>query len=308
MIKISYDELTKSAEDFLEFISRNSQTNKQRLNNNWIEEAVQLVRGLTRTLGNNEEKKKYLAVYNKKAECLLSSVYLHELNFIYKKIIKPFGNDEKYRKYLIPKVKKILNAPLLASQEDSNTNEGRNYMFESLFLAELLAHNFEANFGQINGNPDIEVKANSHIYAIECKRIFSENSFLSNFNNAKDQLNKSLENKKYNFGVPVIDVSRVFIVRENENFLLESSSEQEATKRALNELEKFFSKYKPQLYREYNPKIPALILNLSTPVVLKNQPFIAWGHYLTFCELSNLSQISLFHMIKSDFTKLANNN
>lgn len=175
-----------------------------------------------------------------------------------------------------------------------------------MFLAELLSRNFKAKLGKFSSNPDIEANVNSHTYAIECKRIFNEKSFVFNYKKTTDQLKETLNNGEYNFGIPVIDVSRVFIVKEKENLILKSDTEYDANKKALDVLEEFFNKYKTQLYENYNPKIPSIILRLSTPVVLKNQkPFSAWGRYLIICELSKPSQISLFHIIKSDFSKLS---
>lgn len=302
MLKIKYTELTDKAKKFLNSCENNLQINQRELENCWINRAIKLIKGLSQTLGDNDAKEKYLSKYNQNSECLLSLIYLHELSFIYDKIVKPQVISVKY---LAPRIKKIIKAPLLASQENSNTSEGRNYLFELLFLAELLDRNFKANLGEFNGNPDIKVDVNSHTYSVECKRIFSEKSFISNFIKAKGQLNKSLNNKKYNFGIPVIDVSRVFVIKEKGNFLLKSGVEQEANEKALDTLEKFFNKFKTQLNRDYNPKIPALILHLSTPVILENQKlFLNWGHYLIICELPNLSQVSLFHILRSDFAKL----
>lgn len=316
MLKTTYTELIDNAREFLKYCDNKLQINQQETKNSWIDRAIELVNGLNQTLEDNDAKEKYLSKYNQNAECLLSLVYLSELSFVYKKIVKSQVTSVNY---LASRIRKIIKAPLLVSDEDfnKNTNEGRNYLFELLFFAELLDRNFKANLGQFNDNPDIEVVVNSHTYAVECKRIFSEKSFISNFQKVKNQLNKSLSNKKYNFGIPVIDVSRVFVVKkeiikEKGDFkkrkidrVLPAITENEANEKALNALEKFFDKFKVQLFKLYNPKIPALFLHLSTAIALENQkPFIVWGHYSTVYELSNLSQISLFHIIRKDFVKL----
>lgn len=297
-----YPELIKKAEKLLELSEKRFRISRQELEKSWIKMAIRLVSGLFEKLENEDEKQRYLSENNQNAECLLSLIYLSELSFIYEKVIEAENAQEER---LAPRVKNIIGAPLLASQENAerNTNRGRNILFELLFLAELLNHNFKAELGEYSGNPDIKVNTNSRTYAVECKRIFSKNRFVNNFKDAQRQLVEILgDGHEYDLGIPVIDVSRVFLVKERENFLLNGTKE-ELNKRALDTLEKFFHKFK---LRSYSPKIPALILYLSTPVVvLENQrPLPAWGHYLTICELPNPPQISLFHIIKSDFAKL----
>lgn len=300
MKTFTYLELTSTALDFICFCK--DELKIKDLSGSWVIEAIRLVDGLSKTLNNEETKTLYLKLNNQNLETLWSLTQLMELEFIYDKLIKPRIIDANALK---PRVKKIIMAPLLPINEDKNTNEPRNILFELILLGEFLTHGFNAKIQRdVSSHPDIEVTVNNRSYSIECKRIFKLKTFVRNFNHAKAQLENYVLNKqKDNYGIIAINVARVF---NRGDKLLAAQGEMNANNKALDELEFLFKQFENQLHNKYNLKIPALFLHLSTPVVLdKQKPFLAWGHYLAPCELSNSSQISLFHLIRSDFSRLS---
>ncbi len=297
----TYKDLLQTISRFVNFV-KNELNLEDDLKNSWIEKAINYVDGLTKTLMDKDAKSTYLSLNNQNLECLWSLIQLQELKFIYENLIEPGLINEEALK---SRIKKIIKAPLLPVDEDeTGKNEPRNFLFELLLLGELLAHGLDAKIKQsVSDHPDIEVKKDKRYYAIECKRIFKTKAFLRNFKDAKSQLeNFSLNKKNYFCGIIALNVTRAF--NEGDKLFI-AQDEKEAENKAFGELEPLFNKFKEQLYKNYNSRIPALFLHLSTPVVLKTQqPPLAWGHYLIVCELARLNQISLFNHIKSDFSSL----
>jgi len=302
MKTISYQNLIQTAVEFKCFVKS---TLKLYINpsTSWIEKAIRYTQGLSNTLSNDEIRIKYLKINNQNSECLWALIQLMDLAFIYNNLIKSNKLDKKVLK---SKIKKIIEAPFLPIKEVKEKNEPRNILFELILTGELLSRNFNATIPNSNtGHPDIEVVVNKNIYAIECKRIFNPKAFIRNFYRAKVQLEKySLNKHKYSFGIIAINITRIFNPGDK---LLIAQNEKEATNNALNEVEFLFNQFKNKLGKNSNIKIPALILFLSIPVILKQKPFLAGGAFLTICELPNQTPISLFNIIKSDFKKLESN-
>lgn len=296
----SYEALTLTTQQFLAFAKKDLNF-KRDLNNSWIEKALEYVKGLSKTLNDDSAQSYYLSLNNQNSECLWSLIQLQELKFVYDNLIQTKRIDIKNLK---PKLKKIIKAPFLPCDETEDKNEPKNILFELILLGELLNRGFDAKIQpSVSDHPDIEVIVNKNIYAIECKRIFKAKTFIRNFNRAKIQLQKySLNQQKFNYGIIAINVVRVF--NKGDKLLL-AQNEQEANGKAFNELRRLFNQFENKLHKNYDSKIPALFLYLSTPMVLENQrPFLTRGHYLLLCELSDRSQISLFHLVKSDFARL----
>jgi len=278
----SYKDLINTALDFTCFCKNELKIDN--LAGSWIIEAIRYVKNLSKTLGDEEAKTEYLRLNNQNSECLWSLTQLMELDFVYNNIMKTGKLDQRVLK---TKVRKIIKAPFLPIDETRNTNESRNTLFELVLLGELLNHNYDAVIPP-SDHPDIEVVVNNYTYAIECKRIFETKTFIRNFNRAKNQLeNYSLNGQKYDYGIITINTTRVF---NKGDKLLAAKDGVEAKKKALDELQSLFERYKNQIFGSRNLRIPTMFLHLSTPVVLEKQnPYLAWGHFLTICDTSNPS-------------------
>ncbi|WP_457641286.1 hypothetical protein [Persephonella sp.] len=302
---LKYEDLINTGEEFLDW-ARIHGVDSKKLDNSGIKNAIELIKGLLKVLNDEEAISSYLSTYNKDSKLLFALTYLSEIKFILDNVIKRNIVDEKH---LICRIKKIIKAPLLPSEENNSTMEERNHLFELLFLAELLKNNFQANIYECTENPDIEVIINqSRKYALECKRIFSKKSFIKNFKRARSQLKQVLEKHDYDYGIIVIDISRDFIVKEENNMVLETINVDITKRYVYQELKSFFDSFKPFLHKRYIWKIPALILYISfTNVVKHRYPSVYWGHFLYMHDLASFNQVSLFdQVIKTDFIKLTN--
>jgi len=102
----------------------------------------------------------------------------------------------------------ILGGPLLPSDEDSNSNQPRNLLFELNLAARLWRAGFPPELGE---HPDLAIVVGERRFLIQCKRPFSQRSARRCFDDARAQLRGDLANAPTGSrGVIALSLSRLF--------------------------------------------------------------------------------------------------
>jgi len=101
----------------------------------------------------------------------------------------------------------VLGGPLLPSDEDSNTNQPRNLLFELNLAARLWRAGFPPELGE---HPDLAIEVGRKRFLIQCKRPFSQRGARRCFQDARTQLRRDLKSAPVGSrGVIALSLSRL---------------------------------------------------------------------------------------------------
>jgi len=264
--------------------------------NSWVTEAIDNVKNLIIAKQNKIPEKEYFnreeLLYQKTVTSLSE---LHDLNRIISFLEKV---DKENLKVYLKKLKIVFNAPLLLMNENSNSNEPRNIMFELRFFSRFKEKEYATKL--CLDHPDILVNTNNNEYAVECKRIFQPETLIDNTKDAINQLLKYSLNEQRRYGVVALSITRFF---HSGNKRFEAKSENAARLRLNYEMRKLVEDNKDELLKPFTLKIPLLILEYSDCAVI-DKPYNITLH--DFIETAN-GRPSLFYKVLKDFNKFNEN-
>jgi hypothetical protein len=203
------------------------------------------------------------------------------------KIHKAFKDEPINRLFSIKtKLQKGVNGPLNAEDENSNTSEARNYIFEALVAAKF--HNPEKDMSTIlTASTDTAVEFKKKKIWIECKRVTSENNLENNIRKAANQLDKQLckkVGKKINTGnkgLVAIDFSKM--LHSGDQLLVKANDVE-----LLNSVEKitetFIAQYSNlwnRIFETKNKRIVGILVHFSTMATSEERNLLVtvsdWG-------------------------------
>jgi len=262
-------------------------------NDSWINKAIKITEDLIIRINNNkkfDELQLQDELYADK--CYSSLSQLQELIYIFENISLISKEDIKI---FLRKLGIILNAPLLMSDETSNSNEGRNTLFELKLFTRLKNENYNVNL--CTNHPDILLKVNDREYAIECKRIYKPETLISNAKIAIKQLQQYSLSQKNRFGIVAISITRYF---HSGDKYLQTKSEDAARTRINYEMITLLEHNKQALLDLFPIKIPVLILEFSDRGEIQ-KPYSF--NFLDIIETSN-GRWQNFDQVKKDLNKL----
>jgi hypothetical protein len=104
-------------------------------------------------------------------------------------------------------LRKVLDGPRDAAQEDNKSNQGRNAMFELLMGAMAARADLRPILGQ--ANPDVEFQFQGRRVFMECKRVMSKRAIVDRISEAIRQLAKRVDSGKADIGLVAICISRL---------------------------------------------------------------------------------------------------
>ncbi|MBU3978252.1 hypothetical protein KKF69_05080 [Patescibacteria group bacterium] len=222
----------------------------------WVGEAIKITEDLIIRIDIDKKlDKSQLQDKSYIDKCYSSQSQLQELNFILAGII--LINKQDIRLFL-KKLKIVLNAPLLMSNETSNSNEGRNTLFELKLFLRLKNANYDVSL--CANHPDILLIVDRREYAIECKRIYKPETLISNAKIAIEQLQRYSLSQENRFGIVAISITRYF---HSGDKYLAAKSEDAVRARINYEMTTLLEHNKKTLLGLFPAKIPVLILEFS---------------------------------------------
>lgn len=203
------------------------------------------------------------------------------------KIYKAFKNEPIEKLSSIKtKLQKGVNGPLNAEDENPNTSEARNYIFEALVAAKF--HNPEKEISTIlTASTDTAVEFKNKKIWIECKRVTSEKNLENNIRKAANQLDIQLRKKirkKINTGskgLVAIDFSK--ILHAGDQLLVKANDVE-----LLNSVEKitvaFIAQYSNllnKIFENKNKRIVGTLVHFSTMATSEERNLLVtvsdWG-------------------------------
>lgn len=289
---MSYRKLIKAIEENLALLESQFEVNVP--DPSWVNEAIDITKDLIKrvdskkSLDNSQLQDEFYM-----DKCFSSVSQLYELNSIlyYINLLDRGGLH-----ILLRKLKVVFMAPLLMSNENENTNEGRNTLFELRLFIRLNKNGYNAKLS--SDHPDIIVIVNGREYAIECKRIFKPETLVINVNAAINQLLKYSLRRENRTGIVAISITRFF--HSGDKFL-EAETEEAAKARINHEMKILLESHKQELFTLFPFEIPALILDFSDRGSIK-KPYTF--NFLDIVETAN-GRLSKFGQVMTDFTNLA---
>ena len=225
---------------------------------------------------------------------------LAEFNFIVSNIDKLLINSHQT---VIKKLNEILKMPLMVIDEDANTgsNLGRNTLFELRLASRFV----EAGYCPIlyKDHPDLLVPTLNMNYSIECKRLFSSESFENLIKKAIKQLIRfSLRDYPENLGLVAVSISRYYH-RGDKKISMESSESLGGF--VDNTVYEFIQKNKYFIDTAFPLNIPAIIIEFSD-FGEAERPY--WINWMYLVGTQNKPELSKFNIIEKDLEKLLNRN
>jgi hypothetical protein len=184
------------------------------------------------------------------------------------------------------KLQKGVNGPIKAEDENPNTSEARNYIFEALVAAKF--HNPEKDMSTIlTASTDTAVEFKNKKIWIECKRVTSEKNLEKNIRKAANQLDRQLRKKVRkkittgNKGLVAIDFST--ILHSGDQLLVKANDDE-----LRNSVEKitltFIAKYSNlwnRIFETKNKKIVGILVHFSTMATAEERNLLVnasdWG-------------------------------
>lgn len=288
MKKITYKELVESVEKIDTILS---ELGIEYRSHDRILQAIRLIKELDVVKENDDKRKEFMILNNKSGQIFTSLVELFELKHILENSV---GWDKNVLK---EKLVKILDGTLILSKETPKNSHARNIFFELSLAAEFKRAGLNANINAIN--PDISVNIKERTYFIQCKRVFSENRLRKLIGEAKSQLINDLDtNNGENYGVIALSLSRMFT---NGLYCLDSKSSVSALQYLDFILLEFINKYSEIWKSITDKRIIAIILQVSLPVVLREESMIAWGRQIT---VNNIHDNDSLAQLEVDFKGL----
>jgi len=202
-------------------------------------------------------------------------------------------------KIFLLKLKLIFKSPLLMNEEDTDTNLGRNTLFELGLFSRFMMSGYDAKLHY--EHPDISVRIDAREYDIECKRLYKPETLIKNTKAALDQL---LEYSIYQpkpeglhgrYGIVAVSLSRYF---HPGDMLFDATTEEKAKERINYEMKKVFDDNEEELRRLFPVKVPALILHYSDRGSI-DKPYIY--NFIDLHETARAGSYSHFKQLMEDF-------
>lgn len=293
---MSYEDLLRETAHHLSYLKYKYKLSPS--NNSWVYEAMRTIEELITVVANNLDQ----GAYFKKEDYLYDKTItaLSELTNL-SGILEPIDKVNKDSlNVFLGKLKKVFNAPMLIKDEDYNSSEGRNTMFELQLFSKLVALDFDVSLPS-DQHPDILVNVDGNTYFIECKRIFKKDTFVVNVQNAIDQLEEYSFKNKSGYGIVAISVTRYFHSGDKR---LEATTEAAMRRRIEVEMDKLLEENKNNLLSRFPLRIPALFLDFSDRAVADKAYCV---NLVDVIETAN-GRPSLFYKVRKDFHKLTSQN
>lgn len=289
---MKYEEVIKQTNQGLSYLK--SQFKLVPSESSWVFEAIKTVEKLITARDNEIDQNEYFQQEEYLYDRTVTS--LSELTNI-NSILKPIDKvDKNSLRVFLNKLKKVFNAPMLMKDENYNSSEGRNTMFELRLFTKLVALNFDANL-PTEQHPDILVNVGGNTYFIECKRIFKKETLIENAQDAINQLMEySLKNKS-GYGIVALSVTRYFHAGDKR---LEATTEETMKRRIEVEMDKLIKENREDLFSRFSFKIPALFLDFSDRAVADKAYCV---NLMDVIETAS-GRASLFYKVQKDFSRL----
>lgn len=175
--------------------------------------------------------------------------------------------DYEPRRVIKRKMEQALKGPLDPNDETSNTNEGRNILFELLLGAQFRRAGLDAKIG---GKADLQLDhARGRLY-VECKRPFVEKSIRENILIARTQLRKRFDADERPDGVGglvAISISKV-LNKGSNMFVVENEDELEHKLGA--EVMQIHEQYGSDYGRQIDLRLVGMFYHLFTPAYVSS--------------------------------------
>lgn len=262
-------------------------------NDSWTNDAIKIVNDLIRARNRGVTENEYFSKSKLLYEKSVSSLYqLYDLS----KIFSVITSTEKSQLPIISKkINIVCKAPLLMMDENPNTNEGRNTLFELRLFSRFISKGFKPQLSL--NHPDILLQINERQYVFECKRPFKINTLVTNVNDAISQLKQYSLVSNNNFGIVAVSITRCIHPGDKR---LEVASELIAKTQLQQDMKDIVNRYRSEVFRNFSIRIPALLIEFSDRAVI-DKPYSV--ELLDIIETAQNS-FSLFQTIKDDFAKL----
>jgi hypothetical protein len=180
--------------------------------------------------------------------------------------------DAKLARY---KLRKVLVGPFLPIDEDQNSNEARNTLFELNLASKLAATGFEPTLGEA----DIEITIQERQVLIECKRPAARKSVRTAIKSGRNQLNFRLKSKPSGSrGIIAVSMSKAINTRDD--FLL--YSEESSAKEMLGDLVESEANKTKTVWPNLGGKIIGVLFYLSIRSFDRKKEIYALGQQLHF--------------------------
>ena len=161
---------------------------------------------------------------------------------------------------LTPKLREILRGPFLPVDEDQNSNQARNVMFELTLASKLWGAGLAPEIGE---HPDLRCEIEGRLLLIECKRALSERGLPGLIQRADHQLRRhSTGVTAASHGIVALSVSR--IVNEGDK-VLAFSDERRASEKLSGDLERLANEASITLRSGGSNQIVGAVFNIVTP-------------------------------------------
>ncbi len=190
--------------------------------------------------------------------------------------------DEPIEKlsYIRAKLQKGVNGPLNAKDENPNTSEARNYIFEALVAAKY--HNPEHKITTLlSAATDTAVQYKNKKIWIECKRVTSKKNLENNIRKASNQLEQQLKKNKGDKGLVALDFSKMLhagdqlLVRHNDVELI--NSVQKITETFIGQYSGLWNR----IFKTKNSRIIGVLVHFSTMATSEERNLLVtvsdWG-------------------------------
>ncbi len=256
----------------------------------WIEKAMEWLNKIISCQGNEAAMNELLSNSESNWQASVSVVQLREFLYVLKSL-SSLGNVD--HGLLRKKLNEVISMPFLVIDEDFNSSRGRNTLFELRLACKFANAGYWVNLSE--DHPDVLVKCNGREYAIECKRVFSSNSFLSNISVAYNQLldnSLTIENGK-KLGIIAISITRIF--NEGGNLKLSLDNVEKASLAVDKRLDDFFKYQESRIVTAVSKghlyyKVKAILLDYSDVAEL-DKPY--WIHKQVLYKLPGRSGAKL---------------
>lgn len=175
------------------------------------------------------------------------------------------------------KIKKILSGPKQAKDEDSNSNEARNTLFEVALASYLTRVGFDAT---LTNNEDIRVEEDDKIILIECKRPQKEKTIEANINSAKEQLKRRLKISNEDGKIALIAISISKLLSGDTKFI-KTTTEKDANQILGDHGESFAKKYAALWENEIDIRLSGALIHAGIPVVTEADGLLSIANFFT---------------------------
>lgn len=188
-----------------------------------------------------------------------------------------FGDILPYLVTCVPaliqkKLTSVLRGPFLPSDEDKNSNEARNILFELNLAARLSRAGFTPTLGE---HPDLQCGIDGKRLLFECKRPFSDSKIVKRINQAENQLRSHLKRSPPGArGVIAISFSKI-LNPGDKLFVMENET---VGRRGLEKaLQAKAERYRRRWLKFYGTDIVGIMFHVITPAINKEEDKYAVG-------------------------------